>query len=120
MIKAVFFDLDETVLDASQCHIIAGKNVLEKHGINFDEALKRIEKYDFMGKRISEIIELMRNEMGFSEKEIPLKSLLLEREKIFLQLVPDKAYLLPGAKKAIKQSKNANKIVAIVSSGTRN
>src|SRR5436309_8499488 len=97
MIKAVFFDLDETLIDAMNCHLEANAKAFAQYGIDYKEVERRTETHDFLGKRMNEILKIMRDAMTISEQEIPLQSLMRSREDFFLELVKQKAALLSGA-----------------------
>lgn len=118
MIKAVFFDLDETLIDAMECHLEANARAFDLFGLSYSEIDKKTEDKDYLGKRMNEILEDMRNSVGIREEKLPIKKLASTREKIFLELVIEKARLYPGAEQAIKNAKGKRAIIAIVSSGT--
>lgn len=117
--KAVFFDLDETLVNASQCHEDSLGQLFEARGISYDDILKKTEHIDFVGTRLVDVIKIMRDAVGVSEQQMPVAVLNEEREKIFLNLVARQAVLLPGATEALKYAKDYVGVVVIVSSGTR-
>src|SRR5216683_2168514 len=87
MFKAIFFDLDETIVNAIAPHIKAGKKVFEAFGIDYDEIEKRTRQHDFIGMRVIDTLEIERDAMYISEKQLPLSELASQRQKIFLDLV---------------------------------
>jgi beta-phosphoglucomutase len=119
MIRAIFFDLDDTLVDAMDCHIEANKKAFESFDVSYQEIENNIKDVDFLGLRVSEVLEIMRDVSGKSNNQLPLNKLIKKREKIFLSLVKQNAKLLPGAKKAIIDSSKNFEVVAVVSSGTR-
>lgn len=119
MFKALFFDLDETLIAVMKYHLKAQRLIFEKFNIDYNEVKKRTEKYDFLGRLLVDILKIQKDSMQVTEKQLPLAKLTKEREKIFLSLVEKKASLLPGAKHVLKYFKKQNKIIAISSSGTR-
>lgn len=119
MIKAVFFDLDETLVDASICHEQASKMAFEHFDIDYDELQKRTESEDFMGMIVRDILIKMRDSMGLTDESLPIEKLSSVREKYFLQLVSEKATLLPGGEESVKAADDVVSVLAIVSSGTR-
>lgn len=119
MFKAVFFDLDETLVEAMQCHIEANKLVFEKFNIDYKEIENRTKSIDFLGMRMVDILKKMIDVMGINEKQLAIRKLTTQREKIFLKLVKEKAKLLPGAKEALTYVKNKRKVLGVSSSGTR-
>lgn len=49
MFKAVFFDLDETLLNAAQCHDRADEEVFAYFGLDIAEAERKTAHHDFFG-----------------------------------------------------------------------
>lgn len=119
MFKAVFFDLDETLIEAIYCHSEANKRVFKKFNIDYEEMKNKTKSIDFLGMRIVDILKKRRDVMGVKEEQLPIRKLAAEREKIFLNLVKKKATLLPGAKEALTYVKSKNKVLGVSSSGTR-
>lgn len=119
MIKAVFFDLDETLIKAMDCHLEANDLVFKKFTLDYAEIEKRTKSIDFLGMRMVDILKAMRDSMNVTESQLPIKTLTTEREKIFLKLIQNKAQLLPGAKDALEYVKSKGKILDVSSSGTR-
>lgn len=118
-VRAVFFDLDETLIDSTLCHNQSVKRIFRAHGLDFVEILRQTAAKDFTGTRMVEVVQRMRDSIGVSEAELPLKLLDTERQKIFLDLIKAQAKLLPGASEALRFAKLRIGAVAIVSSGTR-
>ena len=50
MIKAVFFDLDDTLIDAMDCHIKANEKAFTHFGISYALVEERTKDNDFLGK----------------------------------------------------------------------
>lgn len=119
MFKAVFFDLDETLVKADTLHIEANRKVFKKYHLDWEEIIQKTKSHDFLGRRLVDVLKIMRDAMGVSEKSLPLKTLTTERLNIFLKLIKEQARLLPGAKRALRYVKSKNKVLGIVSSGTR-
>jgi len=119
MIRAVFFDLDDTLIDAMQCHLEANAKTFRKFEISYSEIKKKIEGKDYLGMRLIEILKDMRDAVGVTEKVLPLKTLVSSREKIFLKLVNQKATLYPGARHALTNAQENGATIAVVSSGTQ-
>lgn len=117
--KAIFFDLDETLVNASQCHEDSLERMFGARGLNYAEILKRTEHIDFIGTRLIDVIKTMRDAVGVSEQELPASILNEERQQIFLDLVARQAGVLPGATEALEYAKTTVGQVAIASSGTR-
>lgn len=119
MIKAIFFDLDETLIAVMEQHREANRKAFAEFGVDFGDIQKKTKEHEFLGKRLSDILRIMLSVMKIPEEKIPLKNLLAKRQKYFLELVKKNGTPLPGAKEAIITAKEKNKKVAIVSSGTR-
>ena len=119
MIKAVFFDLDETLIDADYCHSRASRQAFKHFDLDYDQAKQNSLDFDTLGRRINDILEVRRNALGITEKQVSLNNLCQFRQKTFLNCVKQKAFLFPGAVNAVKQARSKAKIVAITSSGTR-
>jgi len=118
-IRAVFFDLDETLIDADYCHHLASQKAFALFGLNYDQAKQKSIAFDPIGRRINDILEVRRNALAINEKTLPLKKLCQVRENIFLKCISQKAKLFPGARQAIIHARKHAEIVAITSSGTR-
>lgn len=118
MIKAVFFDLDDTLVDSYKCHVQANMLVFQKFGIKNYDQIRAQTQNQFIGKKIIELLEIRKNLCGIDEQKLPLKTFAKEREKIFLKLVTNKSVLISGAIHALNEA-NKCAYVAIVSSGTR-
>lgn len=116
MYKAVFFDLDDTLLDVLACHLEADRYVLEKHGVNYEEAVKRTKSYNFFGMRIKDILRIRRDAMGLNDETLPIHILESERDEYILGQIKEKTSLLPGALEALEYCRENKSLVVIVSS----
>jgi HAD superfamily hydrolase (TIGR01509 family) len=119
MIKAVFLDLDETLVDSIIPHFKADRLAFEKLGYNYDLIEEKVRNMDFIGTRVSDFLIIKRNYSKITEKELPAKKLIELRENIFLELVKNETTIYPGAINLLKKLKELNKVVAIVSSGSK-
>lgn len=119
MIKAVFFDLDDTLVDSLNLHLKANRLAFEKFGYNYDLIQEKTKHIDFMGRRVSDILKIKRDAFGISEKELPAKKLIETRENFFIELVKKETAVFPGAIDILKVLKDKNIITAIVSSGSK-
>lgn len=119
MIKAAFFDLDETLVDADYAHKIATEKAFAYFGYDYREIRKKsLENYSSMGKRVSDSLRIRRDAAGITEQEIPIKKLLTIRENYFLELIGE-IVLLKGAREIVRFMKEKNVVTAIVSSGVK-
>src|SRR5438445_10443571 len=96
MLSAVFFDLDETLIDADGCHRAASRRAFAAFGMDWDEAFRRTGP--FFGRRMREILEARRNALGVSEVAAPVDKLVVLREEHYVNLFPAGVCLLPGAR----------------------
>lgn len=119
MIKAVFFDLDDTLVDSLKLHLKANSLAFEKFGYNYDLIQEKTKNIDFMGRRVSDILKIKRDALGISEKELPAKILIEARENFFIELVKKETIIFPGVIDIFKILKDKNIITAIVSSGSK-
>ncbi len=118
MFRAVFFDLDDTLVDAMDCHWSASRKAFSYFGFDFDEGFKKIGGYAVIGKRVIDILGEIKKAIKATDEELPLNKLMEIREKHFLKCVKKNAKLYPSAEKAIKNARESAKVVAVVSSGT--
>jgi len=119
MIKAIFFDLDDTLVDSLSLHLKANQLAFEKYGYNYDLIQDKTKNIDFMGRRVSDILIIKRDESGITENELPIKRLVEARKNYFLELVRKETVTLPGVMNLLEKLKEHDTIMAIVSSGTK-
>jgi HAD superfamily hydrolase (TIGR01509 family) len=119
MINAVFFDLDETLVDAEQAHAKATIQAFAYFGYDYLDIRKKSPDHISRGMRVKDNLKARRDGAGISEVEIPIEKLIEVREKFFLELVKKEAFLLKGAQEILRLMKDKNIQVAIVSSGTK-
>jgi HAD superfamily hydrolase (TIGR01509 family) len=119
MIKAVFLDLDETLVDSIIPHLKADRLVFEKFGYDYDLIEEKVKGIDFMGTRVSDVLITKRNNSDITENELSASKLIEARENIFLGLVKNETTVYPGVISLLKILKKLNKTVAIVSSGSK-
>src|SRR5437870_5138342 len=117
MLKGVFFDLDETLIDADGCHREASRRAFAAFGMDWDAALTRTGT--FFGRRMREILEARRNALGVDESTAPLDALLALRWEHYVNLFPAGVCLLPGAPEAVASVSDHGAVAAIVSSSAR-
>jgi beta-phosphoglucomutase-like phosphatase (HAD superfamily) len=99
MLSAVFFDLDETLIDADGCHREASRRAFAAFGMDWDAALTRTGP--FFGRRMREILEARRDALGVDESTAPVDALLALRWEHYVDLFPAGVCLLPGASEAV-------------------
>lgn len=119
MIKAIFFDLDETIIDALMCHRIAHQKAFEYFGVDYQKVLNKTKGLNLWGMRIKDILKIKRDAVGIIETQLPLAKLEKVRQDIFLKLVEKEAFLLPGVVSALTFARKNVKFIELVSSGTK-
>jgi HAD superfamily hydrolase (TIGR01509 family) len=119
MIRAVFFDLDETLIDAETAHKKATSQAFAYFGYDYAEVRKKSSRYTSMGKRVYDNLKIRRDAAGISEIEIPMEKLREVREKYFLEHVKNDTILLEGVHEILNTIREKNILAAIVSSGTK-
>lgn len=102
MIRAAFFDLDETLINAEYAHKIATEKAFATFGYDYSEIRKKSPGYTSMGKRVYDNLKARRDGAGISEVDIPMDKLQEVREKLFLPLMKEEIVLLEGARKLWK------------------
>ena len=116
MLSAVFFDLDETLIDADGCQREASRRAFAAFGMDWDAALMRTGP--FFGRRMREILEA-RRDAGVDESTAPVDALLALRWEHYVDLFPAGVCLLPGASEAVASVSDHGAMAAIVSSSER-
>lgn len=117
MLKAVLFDLDETLIDAHDAHLAATQATFEANGLDYDQARRNTAGIDFMGLRQREILRTLRDSLAVGQDEVSLAKLLHERDERFVATLST-AYVLPGAQDALRAVHDLGLITAVVSSST--
>jgi len=117
--KAFFFDVDETLIDAHDCHIRANEIAYRHFGYDFYKVWEKSNNRYMFGLTLRDILRINNQNAGITEKEIPLEELYQVRLNAFVREVKKKAVLLPGANEALKQCKDSGAKVILVSSGAR-
>ncbi len=117
MLSGVFFDLDETLIDADGCHREASRRAFAAFGMDWDEAIRQTGP--FFGRRMREILKARRDALGVDELAAPLEELLMLREAHYVNLFPAGVCLLPGAPEAVASVRDQGAVAAIVSSSAR-
>lgn len=116
MLQAVFFDLDQTLIDSDDCHLEAGVRAFQAYGMDYLES-RRITG-SFLGLRMVEIMAKRRDVLGLTEEQAPIAELNRLRERYYTDLIPTHVRLLPGAVEAVRAVADAGAVVAVVSSET--
>jgi HAD superfamily hydrolase (TIGR01509 family) len=114
-IKALIFDMDDTLVNSSTIHRDAFNEVIKKYGANINDIPKKIEK-TFFGKKL---IEIAKDIIDYFSLDIDAKKLLKEREKLAIKMLYG-VKPLPGLKDLLKFLRSSDyKIVLATSSPKR-
>ena len=119
MIKAAFFDLDETLINAENAHNRATEKAFSYFGYDYSEVRKKSPNHISQGKRAYDNLKARRDGAGITEEKIPIVQLQEVREGYFLSFMKDEVALLEGVHEILDIMKQKNIITAIVSSGTK-
>lgn len=114
MLKAVFFDLDETLIDGTPCHLEAGVRAFNQW--DMDYATARNLTGSFPGRRMSEIMAVRRDALGLNEDDVPIDALMAARVHHYLDLIPTHVQLMPGARVAMEAATGLGAVLVVVSS----
>lgn len=120
--RACFFDLDDTLIDAMDCHHKANFETFTLYGLDYEDILAKslAQGWDPMGQRLLDIFQHLHKVAGLSGSSVTVDELLAVRSDKFLYHVEHEAKLLPGAKQSIEYAKQAGCITAITTSGKKN
>ena len=118
MIKAVFFDLDETLVDSMRASRESNLAAFKEFGYDYNEIKAKTSRLSSMGKKVSEALKIRLEGAGITEEQIPLQKLLEVRKKYFFQFAKEYARLYPGVIRVLEELKKRKIIIAIVSSST--
>ncbi|MBI1971811.1 MAG: HAD family phosphatase [Candidatus Aenigmarchaeota archaeon] len=115
MIKAVIYDLDDTMVDSNPLHVEAFETILKKLGHDIDEMPAEIRSR-FVGMRI---VDISRKMCDYFKFDVNLEAFFRERNKVFLDIVKNKLQSMPGLLYSLRLFRENGLRVAIASSGTR-
>lgn len=117
--KAAFFDLDLTLIDAEHAHKIATEKAFAYFGYDYEKIKAYSPNHISLGKRVEDNLRARYDAAQITEDQIPFARLLEQRRTFFLAAVMQEAVLMPGAIFALEESKKHGCITAIVSSGDK-
>jgi len=119
MIKAVFFDLDETLVGSMKASREATILAFKYFGFEYKKIKEKTKDVSSMGKRVQDALKYRRDGAGITEEQIPLRKLLEIRKKYFFELAEKYAGLYPGVISTFKKLKAKKIFIIIVSSSTK-
>lgn len=113
MLKAVIFDLDDTLINTWPWHRQAMDAALKPYGVQLAD-LDPTKLHYIVGRRTRDAFEYLRHELGVSASVIELEN---ARRPIFDALHGASMSLLPGAKELLERLKASGLRLVLVSSG---
>lgn len=114
--RAVIYDMDDTMVNSQPLHTLATNLMLRDFGYLGPQEADKKERADFVGKRVIEVLAILKKEMNLSA---PLDELFARREKIFLDLVKERLEILPGLRQSLEFFKKRGLKIALASSAVR-
>src|SRR5260370_40249688 len=115
VIKAVIFDLDDTMVNTCPLHIESWYILLKQYHKNYDEVSEEMRSR-FMGMRIKEVAKEVK---AYFQLDTDLESFYQKRIAIFIDLIEKKLEMLPGLRESLAFFNEQRLQLAIGSSGTR-
>lgn len=115
MIKAVIYDLDDTMVNTSPLHIQSWYILLKEYDRNYDEVSKEMRS-EFMAMRIREVAQRV---IDFFQLDTDLETFYQKRIHIFIHLIQKNIEMLPGLVQSLKLFKKNSLKIGIGSSGTK-
>lgn len=94
-IKAVFFDLDGTLIDSMPAHVRAWKTVLHEVGIEMEELYIKLAE----GEKADDTLRRLRADFGLIATDDELQALLNRKRALYRSLAP--RGLIPEAKELV-------------------
>lgn len=113
MIKAVIFDLDDTLVNTWPWHRQAMDAALKPYGVQLAD-LETTKLHNIVGRRTRDAFEFIRHELGVSATQSELED---ARRPVFEALRDSGQTLLPGARELLERLKTAGLRLVVVSSG---
>jgi beta-phosphoglucomutase family hydrolase len=113
MIRAVIFDMDELMIDASSVHRKATNAVLRQRGFDISSIPSR-KWAGFYGKTLKDILAEIKGIYRFSET---VDELLEEYQRVFYKNIRQNIKVMPGLYEILEMLRDYD--LALASSGTR-
>ena len=116
MIKAVIFDLDDTMVNSEPLHRLAWARLLQEYSHEITDIPQEMQESQ-MGMRISDVIKERALYLNLKDD---LEIISKKRSKIFLSLVKERLGVMPGLLTALSSLRKEKYRLAIATSGSRN
>jgi beta-phosphoglucomutase len=112
-IKAVFFDLDGTLIDSMPAHVRAWQTVLREVGIEMDELFIKLAE----GEKADDTLKRLKKEYHLAQSDAELHALLDKKRAIYRSIAPHG--LIPEAKQLVLDLKTRGVQCDIVTGSIR-
>jgi len=115
MLKAVIYDLDDTMVNSNPLHARAWEGLLKAYGYTFTDIPKHMRS-GFIGMRL---IDVAKEVTEYLKLDINSDELYRKRIEAFLLLVEKELELMPGLLESLELFKKHHYKLAIASSGAK-
>ena len=82
MIKAIFFDLDETLVDSMRASQESNLAAFKEFGYDYLEIKAKTGYINSMGKKVAEIFKERLEGAGITKQQIPLEKIIKSKKRI--------------------------------------
>lgn len=113
MIKAVIYDLDDTLIDSIGIHIKANNEVFSDY---IKEDLPAELRQRFVGMRV---IDIITETINYFDLKLDPKEIYEKRSLIFFDLLLNRLELMPGAINSLDLVKDGGLLIALATSGNQ-
>jgi len=115
MIKAIIYDLDDTMVNSDPLHARAWEELLKEYGHKFSDLPEKMRS-NFIGMRVVDIVKEL---AAYLKLDTNPKDLYKKRIDIFLRIVEKELQVMPGLLSSLKLFKENNYKLAVASSGAK-
>lgn len=115
MIKAVIYDLDDTMVNSDPLHARAWEELLKDYGYKFRDLPEHMRS-GFIGMRV---IDIVKEIADYLKLDTSPDYLYRKRIDVFLLIVENELQLMPGLLESLELLKKNNYKIAVASSGAK-
>jgi beta-phosphoglucomutase family hydrolase len=115
MIRAVIFDLDDTMVNSDPLHARAWEELLKNYGYKFSDLPQELRS-NFIGMRVADIVNEL---IDYLQLNTNKEKFYKKRVEIFLKIVKKELQVMPGLIYSLKLMKDNNYKLAVASSGAK-